>query len=50
MADLRRKGVTFAIYRGFGQDDDGVWTQTGGGLKVCWFHDPDGNGLSLTQA
>ena len=30
------------------QDGLGVWT-TPGGDKVAWFHDPDGNVLSLTQ-
>jgi hypothetical protein len=41
--------VTFQIYEGFGQDADGVWASPDGGAKVAWFHDPDGNGLSLTQ-
>lgn len=50
MADLRAKGVTFNIYPGFGQDEAGIWTQPGGAVKVCWFNDPEGNGLSLTQS
>lgn len=50
MATLRARGVSFAIYPGFGQDEDGVWTQPGGTVRVCWFNDPEGNGLSLTQA
>ena len=49
MAVLKESGVTFAIYDGFGQDADGVWASPEGGAKVCWFTDPDGNGLSLTQ-
>ncbi len=49
VAELRDKGVSFKIYPGFGQDADGVWTAPGGGAKVAWFCDPDGNVLSLTQ-
>lgn len=49
MADLSAKGVTFHIFEGFDQDADGVWQAPGGGAKICWFSDPDGNGLSLTQ-
>ena len=49
MAGLKAKGVTFAIYDGSGQDADGVWASPDGGAKICWFTDPDGNGLSLTQ-
>lgn len=48
-AELRAKGVTFRIYDGFGQDADGIWSPPGGGAKVAWFTDPDGNVLSLTQ-
>ena len=47
---LTAKGVTFAVYEGFGQDARGVWTHPGSGAKVAWFHDPEGNNLSLTQA
>ena len=49
VAELRSKGVTFKVYEGFGQDADGVWSVPGGGAKVAWFADPDGNVLSLTQ-
>ena len=49
VADLRARGVTFKIYEGFGQDADGIWSPPGGGAKVAWFADPDGNVLSLTQ-
>lgn len=48
-AELKAKGVTFTIYQGFGQDADGIWSPPGGGAKVAWFTDPDGNVLSLTQ-
>ena len=49
-AELRAKGVEFNIYPGFGQGDDAISTQPGGGVLVTWFHDPDGNALSLTQS
>ncbi len=48
--ELAAKGVEFAIYDGFGQDARGVWTHPGSGAKIAWFHDPEGNNLSLTQA
>jgi len=47
---LVAKGVTFAIYEGYGQDARGVWTHPASGTKVAWFLDPEGNNLSLTQA
>jgi catechol 2,3-dioxygenase-like lactoylglutathione lyase family enzyme len=46
--ELTGAGVTFLRYDGLNQDTLGVWT-TPGGDKVAWFHDPDGNVLSLTQ-
>ena len=46
---LTAKGVTFAIYEGYGQDARGVWTHPGSGAMVAWFLDPEGNNLSLTQ-
>lgn len=46
---LAAKGVTFAVYEGFGQDARGIWTDPGSGTRVAWFHDPEGNNLSLTQ-
>lgn len=49
VAQLKAKGVEFLIYDGFGQDDNGIWTAPGGGAKVAWFNDPDGNNLSLSQ-
>ncbi|MCM0001166.1 MAG: VOC family protein [Erythrobacter sp.] len=47
---LSAKGVAFAIYEGFGQDALGVWTDPGSDTRIAWFHDPEGNNLSLTQA
>lgn len=49
VASLKAKGVELIIYPGIGQDEDGVWTAPDGKAKVCWFNDPDGNLLSLTQ-
>lgn len=46
---LRVKGVATIIYPGFGQDEDGVWMAPGGGARVAWFNDPDGNNLSVTE-
>jgi catechol 2,3-dioxygenase-like lactoylglutathione lyase family enzyme len=45
---LRDRGVEFLVIDGFGQDDLGVWPAPGG-AQVAWFHDPDGNTLSVTQ-
>ena len=49
MAALKAKGVKFEVYPGMGMDADGYWTAPGGGPKIAWFLDPDGNNLSLTQ-
>jgi catechol 2,3-dioxygenase-like lactoylglutathione lyase family enzyme len=46
--ELKDRGVTFEIFRGFQQDDLGVNTFPSG-AKVAWFKDPDGNLLSLTE-
>jgi catechol 2,3-dioxygenase-like lactoylglutathione lyase family enzyme len=48
--ELTKKGVKFEVYEGFGQDERGIWSAPGGGAKVAWFLDPDGNNLSLTQS
>jgi predicted enzyme related to lactoylglutathione lyase len=48
-AELKTRGVEFLIYDGFDQDENGVWSAPGGGAKVAWFNDPDGNNLSLSQ-
>lgn len=45
---LSEKGVRFEHFPGMPQDDLGIWA-TPGGAQVCWFKDPDGNVLSLTQ-
>ncbi len=49
MQALKAKGVTFKNFPGMGQDAQGVWSSPGGGAKLAWFTDPDGNVLSLTQ-
>lgn len=48
--ELTGKGVVFERYKGMEQDQAGIWTVPGGAAKVCWFKDPDGNTLSLTQS
>ncbi|MEP7348777.1 MAG: VOC family protein [Sphingorhabdus sp.] len=49
MKALVARGVTPAIYEGYGQDALGIWTAPDGKAKVSWFNDPDDNVLSLTQ-
>ena len=44
---LSESGVRFMRYDGMEQDELAIWT-TPGGDRVAWFHDPDGNTLSLT--
>ena len=39
-------GVTFNRYDGMEQDERGIWTAPSG-ARIAWFHDPDGNNLSL---
>lgn len=46
MDRLASAGVTFNRYDGMTQDDRGIWT-TPDGARIAWFHDPDGNNLSL---
>ena len=41
-------GVSFLRYPPLPQDDLGIWTAPSGG-RVAWFHDPDGNILSVSQ-
>lgn len=43
--DLVARGVTFARYDGFEQDERGI--NRGGGPLIAWFTDPAGNTLSL---
>ena len=45
---LVTKGVEFARFPDMGQDERGVW-RAPGGSRVAWFHDPDGNTLSVHQ-
>jgi catechol 2,3-dioxygenase-like lactoylglutathione lyase family enzyme len=45
---LGARGVAFLRFEGMDQDELGIWT-TPGGDRVAWFHDPDGNTLSLTH-
>lgn len=47
---LANRGVVMTIYPGLGQDALGIWTSPDGAARVAFFADPDGNGLSLTQA
>jgi catechol 2,3-dioxygenase-like lactoylglutathione lyase family enzyme len=47
---LREKGVTCNIYKGFSQDELGIFSLPDSGLRVAWFNDPDGNVLSVTNA
>ena len=43
---LAGAGVALLRYDGLDQDDRGIWTAPGG-TRIAWFHDPDGNVLSL---
>ena len=45
---LQSKGIQFERFEGMTQDELGIWLSPSG-AKVCWFKDPDGNILSLTQ-
>ena len=42
------RGISFHRYNWLEQSESGIWTAPGG-AKVAWFHDPDGNVLSLSQ-
>jgi catechol 2,3-dioxygenase-like lactoylglutathione lyase family enzyme len=46
--ELAARDVAFLRVPGLVQDDDGIW-HTPDGSMVAWFHDPDGNTLSLAQ-
>lgn len=48
MANLATQGIQFERFEGLPQDDAGAWTVPDG-TRICWFRDPDGNLLSLTQ-
>ena len=46
---LTAAGVAFLRYPGLNDADPlGIWTSPSG-ARIAWFHDPDGNVLSLTQ-
>ncbi len=45
---LIARGVNFEHFEGMNQDELGIWASPSG-AQVCWFKDPDGNVLSLTQ-
>jgi catechol 2,3-dioxygenase-like lactoylglutathione lyase family enzyme len=47
---LRGKGVTCNIYKGFNQEELGIFSLPNSALRVAWFNDPDGNVLSVTNA
>ncbi len=46
--ELVARGVEPVRYEQLTQDELGVW-RSPSGARVIWFHDPDGNVLSLTQ-
>lgn len=46
---LNAQGVSMTVYPGMGQDERGIWTAPGGGARVAFFADPDGNVLSMTE-
>ena len=48
VSSLDKQGVEFQGYAGLQQDGLGIWTSPKG-ARVAWFHDPDGNILSVTQ-
>jgi catechol 2,3-dioxygenase-like lactoylglutathione lyase family enzyme len=48
VAELTNRGLVFARYAYFEQSAEGVWTAPNG-ARVAWFHDPDGNTLSISQ-
>ena len=46
---LTAAGVQFLRYPGLNDSNPlGIWTSPSG-ARIAWFHDPDGNVLSLTQ-
>jgi len=45
---LAHAGVELRRFPGLEQDERGVWTVPGGGARVAWFADPDGNVLSVS--
>ena len=49
VAELSKKGVKFERYKELPQDEAGIWTPPDSTAGVCWFKDPDGNTLSISQ-
>jgi catechol 2,3-dioxygenase-like lactoylglutathione lyase family enzyme len=46
---LTAAGVAFLRYAGLNDTDPlGIWTSPSG-ARIAWFHDPDGNVLSVTE-
>jgi hypothetical protein len=45
---VKRANSFFERYPLLPQDEHGIW-RTPDGACVAWFHDPDGNVLSVTQ-
>jgi len=45
---LGELGIELLRFDGLDQDARAVWSAPGG-ARVAWFHDPDGNTLSVTQ-
>jgi catechol 2,3-dioxygenase-like lactoylglutathione lyase family enzyme len=44
---LAERGVRFERYPGLEQDPAAIW-RAPSGARIAWFHDPDGNLLSVT--
>lgn len=49
MRDLRARGVSFDVFEGMGQDENGAWSAPDGSARLAFFKDPDGNALILSQ-
>ncbi|HEY4130192.1 MAG TPA: VOC family protein [Gemmatimonadaceae bacterium] len=45
---LTERGVMFQRYHGMRQDEHAIWNSPSG-ARVAWFHDPDGNTLSIGE-
>jgi hypothetical protein len=45
---LAARGVACDRYRALEQDALGIW-RSPSGARIAWFHDPDGNVLSITS-
>lgn len=49
VGELAERGVEMLAYAGLDQDAQGIWTAPGG-ARIAWFHDPEGNVLSVSEA